>query len=699
MQPLTQWQLEFFNLAMALAILHHPLDDHHDHGHDEELFLLAIWFDKIPDKTIVWYANGDKLAPEGSKVELTSSGSFMLNDPKGNVIWEAKTTNIVNGKVDYAEMLNNGNFVLANKAANDTYAWGTFKHPTDTMLPTQVLSNGGHLTSRQMQSNYLKGSQSLGYGDLGNLYIMGNNGSIVSNVTGISSFRYPKTEFYYRATLDFDGYFRKYAYPKTQRNGSSSATTQSWIRIWFIPQDICTSSIGQLGGGSCGFNTYCASKNGWPTCECLPGFIQSENGCVQEKMHTCELGGLNIEVFDNMFWPASANFDVVQPSNEENCSRSCLNDCNCVVAIIREGKCSKKKLPLSNGRLNISGSVFLNILFIMVTSFFFFFSYQKKKKITSTTETINLQSFTYDELRNATNGFKEELGRGAFGIVYKGVLSTSGSRNVIAVKKLDKVMRQGEKEFKAEVRALGKTHHKNLVTLIGFCDQGPNKLLIYEFMSNGPLANCLFRRRPMTRPDWHERIQIATGIARGLLYLHEECDTQIVHCDIKPHNILLDDSCTPRISDFGLAKLLMCGQSRTLTSIKGTKGYVAPEWFRNTPITAKVDVFSFGVVLMEIICCRKCLEHKRDENDEEVIAVLADWVCDCYKEGRLELIVGNDEEARSDMRKLETLVMVAIWCIQEDPSLRPSMRIINQMIEGVLPVPVPPPPYTSTSIC
>jgi len=124
-------------------------------------------------------------------------------------------------------------------------------------------------------------------------------------------------------------------------------------------------------------------------------------------------------------------------------------------------------------------------------------------------------------------------------------------------------------------------------------------------MYNGSLSSFLFG---VIRPSWQQRMQIALGIARGIMYLHEECSTQIIHCDIKPQNILLDDSFTAKISDFGLAKLLMSHQTWTLTGIRGTKGYVAPEWFRNTPVTVKVDVYSFGVMLLEIICCRRCVE-------------------------------------------------------------------------------------------
>ncbi|CAI9778593.1 unnamed protein product [Fraxinus pennsylvanica] len=305
---------------------------------------------------------------------------------------------------------------------------------------------------------------------------------------------------------------------------------------------------------------------------------------------------------------------------------------------------------------------------------------------------LNLQCFTYKELAQATDGFKEELGRGAFGIVYKGVMPM-GSITTIAVKKLDRVAQDTEKEFRTEVNVIGQTHHKNLVRLLGFCDEGPHRLLVYEYMNNGTVASFLFGD---LKPNWNQRTQIAMGITRGLAYLHEECSTQIIHCDIKPQNILLDEYYNARISDFGLAKLLMINQSRTLTNIRGTKGYVAPEWFRNTQVTTKVDVYSFGVLLLEIITCRKSLADLEFGDGENPI--LTDWVWDCFREGRLDTLVENDTEALTDKKRLERFVKVGIWCIQEDSSLRPTMRKACQMLEGILEVKFPPcpSPFTST---
>ncbi|WRX33277.1 Protein kinase domain - like 10 [Theobroma cacao] len=273
---------------------------------------------------------------------------------------------------------------------------------------------------------------------------------------------------------------------------------------------------------------------------------------------------------------------------------------------------------------------------------------------------MSLRYFTYKELEEASSNFKEELGRGAFSTVYKGVLNL-GNKNLVAIKNLEKVVTEGEQEFQAEMNTIGKTNHKNLVQLLGFCNEGQHRLLVYEYMSNGSLADYLFGN---SRPNWHKRKQIAFGTARGLMNpLHQ------------------------RISDIGLAKLVKTDQTRTVTGIRGTKGYVAPEWFKSMPITAKVDVYSFGILLLELICCRKNFEQNIEDERQ---MVLADWVYDCYEERKLSLVVENDEEALEDFTMSEKYLMISIWCIQEDPSLRPTMKKVVQMLEGDVEVPLPP---------
>ncbi|POO01299.1 Tegument protein UL11, Herpesvirus [Trema orientale] len=306
-----------------------------------------------------------------------------------------------------------------------------------------------------------------------------------------------------------------------------------------------------------------------------------------------------------------------------------------------------------------------------------FFYYKKKyfiRNISCQNESpvkSNLRHFTYKELDQATNGFREELGRGSCGVVYKGHAEQSGP---VAVKILDRMFQDNDKEFQAEVNVIGLTHHKNLVRLVGYCDEKQHRLLVYEFMRNGTLASFLFGA---LRPSWYQRIQIAFGIAKGLVYLHEECSTQIIHY-------------------FGLAKLLMTNQSHTKTNIRGTKGYVAPDWFRSAPITVKVDVYSFGVLLLEIICCRRNVLVTDDGAGEKVI--LTDWAYDCYTDRRIEELVENDMEAQNENKMVERFVMVALWCLQEDPSIRPTMKKVMLMLEGILQVSPPPFPSLSSSI-
>jgi serine/threonine protein kinase len=360
-------------------------------------------------------------------------------------------------------------------------------------------------------------------------------------------------------------------------------------------------------------------------------------------------------------------------------------------------KNNNRKTLVFVGSVLFSSSAILNVAFIVAICVCISFLFQYKKKLRSASKSgtfveieSNLRCFTYEELEKATNGFDKELGRGAFGIVYEGVINTA-SKTRVAVKKLSSfLLDQGHREFRNELNSIGLTHHKNLVRLLGFCERGSERLLVYEYMSNGTLANFLFNVVEKHKPSWKLRLEIAIGVARGLVYLHEECINGIIHCDIKPQNILLDNYFNARISDFGLAKMLNMNQSKTNTGIKGTRGYVALEWFKNLPINAKVDVYSYGVVLLEIITLRRCV-LAMDQEDEEK-AILTDYAYDCYKEGYVDALVEGDNEALEDKEKLEKLVMIAIWCIQEDPYLRPTMRNVLHMLEGTVEVQVPPYP-------
>jgi len=546
--------------------------------------------------------------------------------------------------------------------------------------------------------------------------------------------------YYYRATINFDGTFTISRYPK------SGASNPSWTVIKTLPDNICMDLEAKTAGsGVCGFNSICTLQaDQRPKCTCPEGYSlldsTDEYGSCRPNLEL-GCGGNGQSLQEDMYfmkdmastdWPQS-DYELYKPYNSEDCKDSCLQDCLCAVSVFRDDSCWKKKLPLSNGRRDgrvggsafiklrknyalpdspsnpfikekenekeqhtlitvlsvlLGGSLFLNLMVVSAVCIGFHFYYKKRSSTNNIVAESNLRSFTFRELVQATDNFKEELGRGSCGIVFKGTTDLT----TIAVKKLDKVLKDSDKEFKTEVNVIGQTHHKNLVRLIGYCDEAEHRILAYEFLSNGTLANFLFGDY---KPNWNQRVQIVFGISRGLVYLHEECCTQIIHCDIRPQNILLDEHYNARISDFGLSKLLMINQSRTETGIRGTKGYVAPDWFRSAPITAKVDVYSFGVLLLEIICCRRNVDGKSEIEEK---GILTDWAYDCYRAGRIDILVENDDESINDINKLERFVMVAIWCLQEDPSLRPTMKKVMLMLEGIAPVTIPPSPYPYSSV-
>ncbi|XP_030447747.1 G-type lectin S-receptor-like serine/threonine-protein kinase LECRK3 [Syzygium oleosum] len=753
-----------------------------NNGKDERLFLLSIWYNKIPSKTVVWFANGDRPAPENSKLELTSNLGLVLTDPQGEELW--KSENIL-GSVSRAVVNDTGNFVILDSKLEKL--WESFEDPCDILLPSQTLGKNKLLSSRRSEESFSRGKFQLRMLDSGDLVLntinlpsnyaneaysitktTGNsNGSassgkelvfsdsgslFVSKEDGgevyLSQAKVPSaSDFYHRVTLNFDGVLTQYVHPR------NSSTNGSWSILWTQPENICSAVISEYGIGVCGYNSICTlGENNRPHCgcpdrytlldpsdehsSCVPNFTLSSCGEDEEKRNLGSAEDIYTFVeLKNTGWPPS-DYARLGPFSEDQCRNSCLHDCMCAVAVYADGvECHKKRLPLSNGRVDpkfnwkamikvpksdlplpppsdsqfpilkakeknprtlilagsllLGTSVFVNILFIGASTLGFCVIYRKKLEKMNPRENLvetNLRCFTYQELFRATDGFKEELGRGAFGIVYKGFIPSDVA---VSVKKLTSVIQDKEKEFRTEVNVIGQTHHKNLVRLLGFCDEGEERLLVYEFLSNGTLSSLLFTSE--SRPRWNQRCQIASAIARGLLYLHEECTVQIIHCDIKPQNILLDDYYNPRISDFGLAKLLKMDQSYTHTNIRGTRGYVAPEWFRNWPITMKVDVYSYGVLLLEIICCRSCLGGEM--GGERETELLTDWAYDCFMDGKLDALVEGDIEALSEREKLKNLAMVAFWCIQEDPSLRPTMKKVTQMLEGAVEVPVPPCPF------
>lgn len=283
---------------------------------------------------------------------------------------------------------------------------------------------------------------------------------------------------------------------------------------------------------------------------------------------------------------------------------------------------------------------------------------------------IAAQTFTFRELAAATKNFRPEclLGEGGFGRVYKGCLEST--KQVVAVKQLDRNGLQGNREFLVEVLMLSLLHHPNLVNLIGYCADGDQRLLVYEFMPLGSLEDHLHDLPPEKEPlDWNTRMKIAAGAAKGLEYLHDKANPPVIYRDLKSSNILLDEGFHPKLSDFGLAKLGPVGdKTHVSTRVMGTYGYCAPEYAMTGQLTLKSDVYSFGVVFLELITGRKAIDNTRGHGEHNLVA----WARPLFKDRRkFPKMADPLLQGRYPMRGLYQALAVAAMCLQEQAATRP----------------------------
>ncbi|KAK1357361.1 putative serine/threonine-protein kinase PBL5 [Heracleum sosnowskyi] len=283
-------------------------------------------------------------------------------------------------------------------------------------------------------------------------------------------------------------------------------------------------------------------------------------------------------------------------------------------------------------------------------------------------ESVKATSFTFEQMVKATENFKPDhfLGEGGFGKVFKGILKDTGQS--VAIKQLDRNGGQGIREFVVEVMTLGSVDHPNLVKLIGFCAEGDQRLLVYEFMPLGSLDDHLHgpRRQPL---DWNTRMKIASGAARGLEYLHDKMNPPVIYRDLKSSNILLGEEYHPKLSDFGLAKVGPTGDdTHVSTRVMGTYGYCAPDYAMTGQLTFKSDIYSFGVLLLEIITGRKAIDFTKSTRDQNLVA----WARPLFKDRKkFYQMVDPALQGHYPVRGLYQALAIAAMCVQEEPSMRP----------------------------
>jgi len=497
-----------------------------------------------------------------------------------------------------------------------------------------------------------------------------------------------------------------------------------WNLFWAQPRQHCEAYALCGSFGSC-------TENSKPYCNCLSGYepkSQSDwdledhsGGCMRKTRLQCESSHRSNGVKDrfraipNMALPKHAK--PVVSGNVEECESICLNHCSCSAYSYDSNECSiwiedllnLQQLPSddSSGKtlyLKLAASEFSDaknnngvIIGVVVgavvgigilLALLLFVMLRRRKKTVGTGKPVegSLVAFGYRDMQNATKNFSEKLGGGGFGSVFKGTLADS---NVVAVKKLESVS-QGEKQFRTEVSTIGTVQHVNLVRLRGFCSEGTKRMLVYDYMPNGSLDFHLFLKKDSSKVlDWKLRYQIAIGIARGLTYLHEKCRDCIIHCDVKPENILLDTDFCPKVADFGLAKLVGRDFSRVLTTMRGTRGYLAPEWISGVAITAKADVYSYGMMLFEVVSGRRNSDPSEDGQVTFFPTLAAKVV---IEGGSVITLLDPRLQGNADIEEVARIIKVASWCVQDNENQRPTMGQVVQILEGILEVNLPPIP-------
>lgn len=646
-------------------------------------------------------------------------------------------------------LLDSGNLVLQDGSNASRVLWQSFDHPTDTWLPggklglNKLTGVNQHLTAWRSAEDPAEGFFYLEIDPSGssqyfilwngtkNYWSSGNwNGKIFSGVPEMTSnyiynFQYVNNTSanYFTYTVNKDDIISRFImdYSGQIKQWTWLPTAQNWILFWSQPRVQC--EVYALCGsfGSC-------NENNLPFCGCIKGFSERSpkewglgdhsGGCVRATPLQCggsSSAGTGKDKFyqmDSVRLPDNPQSADARSSSE--CESVCLNNCSCSAYSYSSGcslwfgnllniqeqydgsdqstlflRLAASELPSSSskkgGVIGAAVGGVIGFLALLGIIWLIIWRQQRMRIIGASKAAADgiLVAFRYSDLQRVTGNFSEKLGSGGFGSVYKGVLPDS---TFIAVKKLADV-NQGEKQFRAEVSTIGTIQHINLICLRGFCADLNNKCLVYEFMPNSSLDVHLFHGSK-TGLDWSKRYLIALGTARGLVYLHEKCRDCIIHCDIKPENILLDASFIPKVSDFGLAKLIGRDLSRVLTTMRGTRGYLAPEWISGIAITAKADVYSYGMMLFEIISGKRNTDHWEDNKTGFFPASAMKKLMT----GDLLSLLDPRLEGDAKIEELERACKVACWCIQDEEMSRPSMGLVVQMLEGIAEISMPPVP-------
>ncbi|GAA0168381.1 transmembrane signal receptor [Lithospermum erythrorhizon] len=536
------------------------------------------------------------------------------------------------------------------------------------------------------------------------------------------------------ATLSYLGVLELYQLDKTRND---------WRMLLKMPLDSCGDY------GFCGPNAVCTLSVS-QLCVCLIGYTPVNQrdwdvgwwsgGCKRESSFNCSQM-IQFKEYDDLKMPDFVQYKVNTSMTMDECRAECLKNCSCVayansdatrvrygclhwygelmdvkrlsnainqnlfvrVTAEQTGTNSKKKKKI----VIIVAPIVSSILLLLVVSIFIIRRTSRKKGMqqhnqkTGDEENLELPSFDIVVVSKATQNFGDlnKIGEGGFGPVYKGKLP---SGQEIAVKRLSENSDQGLNEFKNEVMLIAKLQHRNLVRLLGCCIHGQERMLIYEFMPNGSLDSYIFGNSSSLANShllvWRRQFAIILGIARGLLYLHRDSRLRIIHRDLKASNVLLDSEMNPKISDFGMARVFGEEQLSVKTRrVVGTFGYMAPEYVIDGVYSMKSDVFSFGVLVLEIVCGKKNNQFQHHDHDFNLLGHA--W--QLWLEGRTTELIDPKMEDSFPVSEVVRCIQVGLLCVQQRPEDRPTMPSVILMLDSesaMLPQPKRPGYYTERTI-
>ncbi|KAL6204824.1 hypothetical protein ACLB2K_022091 [Fragaria x ananassa] len=675
---------------------------------------LGLWYKKFPD-VVVWVANRENPLPDSNgALKLSEKGSLILSDEMNNTVWSSNSSRVAENPV--AQLLVTGNLVVIDQALITTaaadsvsYVYQSFDYPSDTLLPDMKVG----WDFRTGQNRFLTSWKDASDPSLGEYTYRIDNPELPQLVVAQGSKKVFRTgpwnglRFSARVTMTESGLAQRLVV----NEGSSE-----WAVLYTLQNNQCDVY------GECGANGICKIYNS-PICECVQGFVPISpkewefsnwtSGCTRRTKLHCEKGERFVKI-NNVKLPDLLDFRVNKNLlRSGDCEAECLRNCSCVAYANSNITSGNKACLMWFGKLidmreiveldgdqihirmpaselgdtsqrhkrivliSVISSAGFMLLFLGLSCWYIYLKKREKERGSRTSEEdLELPLFDYGTIATATNDFSgtNKLGEGGFGPLYK-----LTQEEFVAVKRLSRDSGQGLEEFKNEVTMIANLQHWNLVKLLGCCIEGEERMLIYEYMPNKSLDCFIFDENKKLLLKWQKRRDIIIGIARGLLYLHEDSRLRIIHRDLKSSNILLDDELNPKISDFGIARIFRRNQTEAKTKrVIGTYGYMSPEYAIDGNFSVKSDVFSFGVLLLEIVSGKKNRGFHHPDHHHNLLGHV--WLLWKQNKG-LELMDICLEDSYVEFELLRC-IQVGLLCVQKLPKDRPVMSSVVLMLSN-----------------